>query len=66
MNLSRHLSLGLLALLATMMWAGAPASAQQPKPNILFIMGDDIGWMQPGIYQEITTPFRGPTRARGS
>ena len=20
------------------------------KPNILFIMGDDIGWMQPGIY----------------
>jgi arylsulfatase len=28
----------------------APASAQQKKPNILFIMGDDIGWMQPSIY----------------
>jgi arylsulfatase A-like enzyme len=28
---------------------GAPASAQD-KPNILFIMGDDIGWMQPSIY----------------
>jgi arylsulfatase A-like enzyme len=28
-----------------------PADAQQPqKPNILFIMGDDIGWMQPSIY----------------
>jgi arylsulfatase A-like enzyme len=33
-----------------------PASAQQPsvpqqqRPNILFIMGDDIGWMQPSIY----------------
>jgi arylsulfatase A-like enzyme len=29
-----------------------PALAQAPaaKPNILFIMGDDIGWMQPGIY----------------
>src|SRR5258708_34964865 len=29
-----------------------PAIAQAPasKPNILFIMGDDIGWMQPGIY----------------
>src|SRR6266478_3880582 len=27
-----------------------PAVAQQQKPNILFIMGDDIGWMQPGIY----------------
>ena len=24
-----------------------PGNAQQPqKPNILFIMGDDIGWMQ--------------------
>ena len=29
-----------------------PAQAQAPaaKPNILFIMGDDIGWMQPSIY----------------
>jgi arylsulfatase A-like enzyme len=27
------------------------AQAQAPaKPNILFIMGDDIGWMQPSIY----------------
>ncbi len=29
--------------------AVASASAQT-KPNILFIMGDDIGWMQPSIY----------------
>jgi arylsulfatase A-like enzyme len=30
-----------------------PAAAQQTqKPNILFIMGDDIGWMQPRIYHE--------------
>jgi arylsulfatase len=29
-----------------------PAAAQQQKPNILFIMGDDIGWMQPGIYHQ--------------
>ena len=28
-----------------------PAAAQTAqKPNILFIMGDDIGWMQPSIY----------------
>jgi arylsulfatase len=27
-----------------------PAVAQDKKPNILFIMGDDIGWMQPSIY----------------
>ena len=33
--------------------AGTPAAAQQQlqqKPNILFIMGDDIGIMQPSIY----------------
>jgi arylsulfatase len=29
---------------------GAPATASGRKPNILFIMGDDIGWMQPSIY----------------
>ena len=30
----------------------SPAHAQAPaqKPNIMFIMGDDIGWMQPSIY----------------
>ena len=27
-----------------------PVFAQQPPPNILFIMGDDIGYMQPSIY----------------
>ncbi len=35
--------------------AANPASAQQPtpkQPNILFIMGDDIGWMQPSIYHQ--------------
>jgi arylsulfatase A-like enzyme len=38
-----------IALAATV--AGmAPAGAQEQKPNILFIMGDDIGWMQPSIY----------------
>jgi arylsulfatase A-like enzyme len=26
------------------------AQAQDKKPNILFIMGDDIGWMQPSCY----------------
>jgi arylsulfatase len=31
--------------------AGTPATAQPaPKPNILFIMGDDIGLYQPSIY----------------
>jgi arylsulfatase A-like enzyme len=30
--------------------AAGSASAQQTKPNIVFIMGDDIGIMQPSIY----------------
>jgi arylsulfatase len=35
------------SLLSTPSFAQAQ---QQSKPNILFIMGDDIGWMQPSIY----------------
>jgi len=43
--------LGLFALLAAVIATSMPAAAQQTqKPNILFIMGDDIGWMQPSIY----------------
>jgi hypothetical protein len=34
------------ALFTAVGLAAMPASAQ-PKPNILFIMGDNIGWMQP-------------------
>ena len=37
-----------IALAATV--AGVSPAAAQDKPNILFIMGDDIGWMQPSIY----------------
>ena len=49
MKITRKLWLGLFAVAAIV--ASAPATAQQQqKPNILFIMGDDIGWMQPGIY----------------
>jgi arylsulfatase A-like enzyme len=41
-------SLAAVPLAATPALAQAPASDQ--KPNILFIMGDDIGFMQPSIY----------------
>jgi arylsulfatase len=42
-------ALVVLGTAATM--ASLPASAQPgAKPNILFIMGDDIGFMQPSIY----------------
>src|SRR3954452_6289131 len=53
MSTSKSASLGLAALCAGGIATMAPASAQQPqKPNILFIMGDDIGWMQPSIYHQ--------------
>jgi arylsulfatase A-like enzyme len=35
---------------AALFSAVVPAQAQDKKPNILFIMGDDIGWMQPRCY----------------
>ena len=48
------LGYGLGALTAmAVLWGGlglAQAQDAQTKPNILFIMGDDIGWMQPSIY----------------
>ena len=39
-------------LITTLAQTPAPAAAQETKPNILFIMGDDIGWMQPSIYHQ--------------
>ena len=51
MSIVRYIWLGLLASIAAVTAASMPAAAQQQqKPNILFIMGDDIGWMQPSIY----------------
>ena len=44
--------IGATALVSAMMVAPAMAQAPQRKPNILFIMGDDIGWMQPSIYHQ--------------
>src|SRR5262245_51897237 len=50
---ARKLCLAVVAGAAIGAAAITPASAQQPqKPNILFIMGDDIGWMQPSIYHQ--------------
>jgi arylsulfatase len=49
MRIGRHIGLGLLALLAAVMAAGPPAAAQQ-QPNIIMIMGDDIGIWNTGAY----------------
>ena len=55
MKISQGIGLGLSALFAAATVVCTPAAAQQPakKPNILFIMGDDIGWMQPSIYHRV-------------
>ena len=55
MKFTRDLLRALFAVFASVFVASAPATAQQQqqqKPNILFIMGDDIGWMQPSIYHQ--------------
>ena len=43
-------SLSLLAATGALLGAVGSVQAQDKKPNILFIMGDDIGIMQPSIY----------------
>jgi arylsulfatase A-like enzyme len=54
MYASKHklirLGLSMLAAAVLLLSNAAPAHAQAKKPNILFIMGDDIGWMQPSCY----------------
>ena len=54
MSTMRNISLGLLASIAAITVANAPAAAQQQqqKPNIVFIMGDDIGWANVGVYNQ--------------
>ena len=43
-------ALVVIAILAVLGFTASPPASAQQKPNILFIMGDDIGWMQPRIY----------------
>ena len=43
----------MLASCAAAMMAGSPATAQQQqKPNIVVIMGDDIGYWNIGAYHQ--------------
>src|SRR5262245_29072145 len=42
--------LSLLVVTAAFFGAVVPSQAADKKPNILFIMGDDIGIMQPSCY----------------
>jgi arylsulfatase len=53
MRIAKYIWLGLLASIAALTAASVPASAQQQqKPNILVIMGDDVGWFNIGAYHQ--------------
>src|SRR3954453_8787483 len=57
--------LGALALLVAMMVASPPASAQQQQqPNIIMIMGDDIGIWNIGAYHQGMMAGRTPNLDR--
>jgi arylsulfatase A-like enzyme len=53
MCIGRSIAVGVLALFVAMMVASPQANAQQPqRPNIIMIMGDDIGWYNIGVYNQ--------------
>jgi arylsulfatase A-like enzyme len=61
MNKIRNILLGSFALVAAAAAVSAPAAAQQQqKPNILVIMGDDIGMWNIGAYHRGTMAGRTP------
>jgi arylsulfatase len=43
---------GVLTIAAALLGAAAPAHAQSKKPNIVVIMGDDVGWFNIGAYHQ--------------
>ncbi len=64
----RHMIIAIVALIAligSVTLRGAPATAQQQaKPNIIFIMGDDIGWSNIGVYNQGIMAGRTPNLDR--
>src|ERR1043166_5477155 len=60
MSIMRRLSLGLPALAVTAVLTSTPAAAQAQKPNILVIMGDDIGYWNISAYNRGMMGYRTP------
>ena len=51
MHMNRRLLLGLMASVAVVTVASTPAAAQQPqKPNVVFILADNVGYGDLGPY----------------
>jgi arylsulfatase len=51
---------GILVSIGILLLATVSAMAQQKKPNIVFIMGDDIGWFNTGAYHQGIMASRTP------
>jgi arylsulfatase A-like enzyme len=60
MSIRGKVRLGLFALVVAATATITPASAQQPKPNILVIMGDDIGYWNLSVYNRGQMGYRTP------
>ena len=55
----RAVTTGAVALVSLALSA-VPSAAQAKKPNILVIMGDDIGWFNPSIYNRGIMGYQTP------
>jgi hypothetical protein len=60
MRVIRNIWLGPLALLAAVAVVSAPAAAQQQRPNIVIIWGDDIGLSDVSAYSQGLMGFHTP------
>ena len=60
MKPSRRIALSALTVLVVMLLPITQAVAQQQRPNIVFIMGDDIGWFNIGAYHQGMMASRTP------
>ena len=60
MHTSRNIGLSLLASLAFFVTVQPASAQQQEKPNILLIMGDDIGYWNISAYNRGQMGYRTP------
>lgn len=62
--MNRTISPRSLLIIALLCLAAGRAVAQQKKPNITMIMGDDIGWSNIGVYNHGIMAGRTPNLDR--
>ena len=52
MALGRKVWLGVMALFVAVGVSMPAVAQQQQRPNIVFITGDDVGWLNIGVYNQ--------------